>query len=65
MHSNQNLCMMRSYNRTATTLLEMKIVFCDCRADNHHLVANQMQEMEMVRQKVFNLEQTQLAIKAR
>lgn len=29
------------------------------------LVANQLQEMEMVRQKVFNLEQTQIAMKQR
>ena len=29
------------------------------------LVTVQMQEMEMVRQKVYNLEQTQLAIKQR
>lgn len=29
------------------------------------LVATQLQEMEMVRQKVYNLEQTQIAIKQR
>ena len=33
--------------------------------DVNSLVAAQMQEMEMVRQKVYNLEQTQLAIKQR
>ncbi len=30
-----------------------------------YLVANQLQEMEMVRQKVYNLEQTQIAMKQR
>ena len=34
-------------------------------ADVDHLVAAQMQEMEMVRQKVYSLEQTQHAIKQR
>ena len=34
-------------------------------ADIDHLVTAQMQEMEMVRQKVYSLEQTQLAIKQR
>jgi len=33
--------------------------------DMDHLVQAQMQEMEMVRQKVYSLEQTQLAIKQR
>ena len=33
--------------------------------DIYHLVTAQMQEMEMVRQKVYSLEQTQLAIKQR
>jgi len=33
--------------------------------DIDHLVQAQMQEMEMVRQKVYSLEQTQLAIKQR
>ena len=33
--------------------------------DIDHLVTAQMQEMEMVRQKVYSLEQTQLAIKQR
>ena len=33
--------------------------------DVHYLVASQMNEMEMVRQKVYNLEQTQIAIKQR
>ena len=34
-------------------------------ADIDYLVAAQMQEMEMVRQKVYTLEQTQVAIKNR
>lgn len=33
--------------------------------DVYYLVANQLQEMEMVRQKVYNLEQTQITIKQR
>lgn len=33
--------------------------------DMETLVAAQLQEMEMVRQKVYNLEQTQIAIKQR
>ena len=33
--------------------------------DIDYLVTAQMQEMEMVRQKVYSLEQTQLAIKQR
>lgn len=33
--------------------------------DIEYLVTSQMQEMEMVRQKVYSLEQTQLAIKQR
>ena len=43
----------------------MEIDFCRPMADIDLLVAAQMQEMEMVRQKVYSLEQTQLAIKTR
>lgn len=38
---------------------------CIFDADVDALVAVQLQEMEMVRQKVYSLEQTQLAIKTR
>ena len=43
----------------------MIIQICRAQADIRYLVAAQMQEMEMVRQKVYTLEQTQVAIKNR
>ena len=45
--------------RTARALLERRLTYAE------NLVAAQMQEMELVRQKVYELERNQMQIKAR